>query len=96
MDSSSLDEVLCIPNTLMARGRYPHTSLFLGLPVYCCLVYLDDWSENPFLEDFLLHFDKELAGIPSSASSFDLSSYPSRLWETLPIVYTSHITFVLS
>jgi len=70
--------------------------LFPGLPVYHYLAYLDDWSENPSMGNFLLHPDKELAGIPSSAGSFDLASYPSSSWETLPIVYTSHSTFVLS
>jgi hypothetical protein len=61
-----------------------------------CFAYSDDWSENPFSENFLLHSDKELAGIPSSTGSFDLASYPSRLWETLCVVYTGHSTFVLS
>jgi hypothetical protein len=96
VDSSSLDDVLHIPSTLMVRGGCPQTSLFPYLPVYCCLAYSDGWSENIFSKIFLLHSDKELVGIPSSTGSFDLLSYPSRLWETLPIVYTNRSTFVLS
>jgi hypothetical protein len=96
MDSSSLDEALHIPNILMARGSCPQTSSFPSLPVYRCLAYSDDRSENHFSENFLLHSDKELAGIPSFAGSFNLVSYPSGLWETLPVVYTGHSTFVLS
>jgi len=95
MDSSSLDEVLHTPNTLMVRGSCPQTSLFSGLLVYRYLAYSDDWSENPSLGNFLLQPDKELVGIPSSAGSFDLASYPSKSWETLPIVYTGHCTFML-
>jgi hypothetical protein len=96
VDSSSLDEALHTPNTLMARGSCPQTSSFPGLSVYRYLAYLDDWSENPSLGNFLLYSDKELASIPSSAGSFDLAFYPSRSWETLPIVYIGHSTFVLS
>jgi hypothetical protein len=96
VDSSSLDEVLHTPNTLMAHRSCPQTSLFPGLLVYHYLVYSNDWSENPSLGNFLLHPDKELASIPSSTGSFDLASYPSRSWETLPAVYTGHSTFVLS
>jgi hypothetical protein len=96
VDSSSLDEVLHTPNTLMARGSCPQTSSFQGLPVYCYLAYSDDWSENPSLGNPLLHSDKELAGISSFASLFHLASYPSRSWETLPVVYTGHSTFVPS
>ena len=96
MDSSSLDEVLHIPNTLMVRGGCPQISSFPGSLVYLYLAYSDDWSENSSLGNFLLHSDKELVGIPSSASSFDLTSYPSRPWEILPVVYTGRSTFVLS
>jgi hypothetical protein len=95
MDSSSLDEALHTPNTLMAHGSCPQTSSFPVLLVYYYLAYSDDWSENPSLRKFFLHFDKDLASIPSSAGSFDLASYPSRYWETLLVVYTGHITFVL-
>ena len=66
MDNSSLDEALHTPNTLMAHGSCPQTSLFPGLSVYHYLVYSDDWSEDPSLGNFLLHSDKELAGIHSS------------------------------
>jgi hypothetical protein len=96
MDSSSLDEALHTPSTLMAHGSCPQTSSFPGLPVYRYLAYSDDWSENPSLGNFLMHSNKELSGIPSSASLFHLSSYPSRSWEPLPVVYTGHSTFVLS
>ena len=96
MDSSSLDEVLHTPNVLMAHGSCPQTYSFQGLPVYRYLAYLDDWSENPSLGNPLLHSDKELASISSFAGLFHLASYPSRSWETLPIVYTGHSTFVLS
>jgi hypothetical protein len=72
MDSSSLDEVLHIPNTLMARESCPQTSSFPDLLVYRCLAYSDDCSENPFSESFWLHFDKELDGIPSSTGSLIL------------------------
>jgi hypothetical protein len=96
VDSSSLDEALHTPDTLVAHGSCSQTSSFPGLLVYLYLAYSDDWSKNPSLGNFLLHSDKELASIPSFASSFDLSSYPSRSWETLPTVYTGHNTFVLS
>jgi hypothetical protein len=96
VDSSSLDEVLHTPNVLMAHGSCPKTYSFQGLPVYCYLVYSDDWIENPSLGNPLLHFDKELAGISSFAGLFHLASYPSRSWETLPTVYIGHITFVPS
>ena len=96
MDSSSLYEGLHTPNTLMARGRCPQTSSFPSSPVYCYLAYSDDWSENPSLGNLLLHSDKDLASIPSSVGPFHLASYPSRSWETLPIIYTGHSTFVLS
>ena len=76
------------PNTLMAYGTCPQTSSFQGLSVYRYLVYSDDWSENPS--------NKGLAGILSSASLFNLASYPCRSWETLPVVYTGHSTFMLS
>jgi hypothetical protein len=66
VDSSSLDEALHTPTTLMAGRSCPQSSSFPGLSVYHYLVYSDDWSENPCLGKFLLHFDKELAGIPSS------------------------------
>ena len=93
MDSSSLDEALHIPNTLMAHGGCLQTSSFSSLPVYHCLAYSYGWSENPFLEKFLLYSDKELAGTPSSVGSFDLVSYPSMLWETLLTIYTNRSTF---
>jgi hypothetical protein len=96
VDRSSLDEALHTPNTLMAHGSCPQTSSFPGLPVYHYLACSDDWSENPSLGNFFLHSDKELAGIPSSTGLFHLASYLSRPWKTLPIVYTSHSTFVLS
>jgi hypothetical protein len=62
VDSSSLDEVLHIPNTLVVHGGCPQTSLFLDLPIYHCLAYLDCWSENIFWEISLLCSDKELVG----------------------------------
>jgi hypothetical protein len=96
VDSSSLDEALHTPNTLVARGSCPKTSSFPGLPVYRYLACSDDWSENTSFGNFLLHSDKEMAGIPSFASLFHLASYPSRSWETLPTFYTGHSTFVLS
>jgi hypothetical protein len=96
MESSSLDEALHTPNTLMAYGSCPQTSSFPSLPVYHYLAYSDDWSENPSLGNFFLHLDKDLASIPYSIGSFDLASYPSRSWETLPAIYTGHSTFVLS
>ena len=96
MDSYSLDEALHIPNILMVRGRCPQTFLFPGLSVYRSFTYLDDWSENPSSGNFLLHSDKDLVGIPSSAGSFDLASYPSRIWETLPTVYIGRSTFMVS
>ena len=96
MDSSSLNEALHTPNTLMAHESCPQNSSFLGLPVYHYLAYSNDWSENSSLGNFLLHFDKELVGIPSFVGSFDLASYPSRPWEILPTIYTGHNTFVLS
>jgi hypothetical protein len=95
-NSSSLDEVLRIPNTLMARGGCLQTSSFPGLLVYHCLAYLDGWSENPFSENLLLYSDKELAGTPSSTSSFALVSYLSKLWETPHIICTDRSTFELS
>jgi hypothetical protein len=96
VDSSSLDEALNTPNTLMSRGSCSQTSSFPGLPVYRYLACLDDWSENLSLGNFLLHSDKELASIPSFTGLFHLASYPSKSLETLPIVYTSDSTFVLS
>jgi hypothetical protein len=96
VDSSSLDEALHTPNTLKARKHCPQTFSFQGSKVYHYLVYSGDWSENPSLENFLLHFDKELATILSSASVFHLVSYPSKSWETLLTIYTSHSTFVPS
>jgi hypothetical protein len=96
MDSSSLDEALHTPNTLMVRESCPQISSFPGLLVYCYLAYSDDWSKNPSLGNFLLHSDKELAGIASFTGAFHLASYPSRSWETLHIVYTGHSTFVPS
>jgi hypothetical protein len=48
MESSSLDESLRIPNTLMARRDCLQTSLFPGLLVYHCLAYSDGLSESPF------------------------------------------------
>jgi hypothetical protein len=77
----------------MARGSCPQTSSFPGLQVYHCLAYSYDWSENPFSQNSLLYSDEELDGTPSSTGSFDLVSYPSRLWETLPVVYTGRSTF---
>jgi hypothetical protein len=96
VDSSSLDEALHTPNILMARGSCLQTSPFLGLAVYRYLAYSDDWSGNPSLENLFLHSDKELAGINSFAGAFHLVSYPSKSWETLPVVYTGHITFMPS
>jgi hypothetical protein len=96
VDSSSLDEALHTPNTLMAHGSCPQTFSFQGSKVYHYLAYLGDWSENPSLGNFLLHFNKELAGILSSTGVFHLVSYPSKSWETLPVVYTGHSTFVPS
>jgi hypothetical protein len=56
----------------------------------------NDWSENPSLGNLLLHSDKELVGIFSSAGLFNLASYRSRSFEILPAIYTGHITFVPS
>jgi hypothetical protein len=95
-DSSSLDEALHIPNTLMVHGDYLQTSLFPSLLVYHCLAYLDGWSESPFSENFLLCSNEELAGTPSSVGLFALVSYLSMLWETRPIVCIDRITFRLS
>ena len=96
MDNSSLDEVLHIPNILTAHGGCPQTSSFLELSVYRCLVYSNGWSENIFLEIFLLHSDKELVGIPSSVGSFGLVSCLSKPWEIMSIVCISLNTFGLS
>jgi hypothetical protein len=93
---SPLDVVLHIPNTSMVHEECPQTSSFPDLPVYHCLAYLDYWSENPFSKIFLLHSGKKMVGIPSSAGSFGLASYPSKLWENLPVVCTGHNTFMLS
>jgi hypothetical protein len=96
VDKSSLDEVLHIPNTLMVCGGCPQTSSFPSSLVYHCLAYLDYWNEILFSERFLLHFDKGLVDIPSSAGSFGLVSYHSKLWETLSVVCIGHITFIPS
>ena len=61
VDSSSLDYSLHTPNTLKDHERCPQTFSFQGSKVYHYLVYSGDWSEKPSLENFLLHFDKELA-----------------------------------
>jgi hypothetical protein len=95
VDSSPLYEVLYIPITLMVRGGCPQTSSSPYLLVFHYLAYSDGWSENIFSKNFLLHSDKELVAIPSSASSFGLVSYPSKLWETLPTVCTGRNTYVL-
>ena len=96
MDSSSLDEVIQIPNTLMVYGGCPQNYLFPGSPVYRFLVHMNYWSENIFLEGFLLQYDKELAGIPSSVGSFSLASYPSKTWEIFSVFFIGHNTFELS
>jgi hypothetical protein len=79
----------------MAQGSYPKASSFPSFPVFRCLAYSEDSSKNPFSKNSLLYFDKELVGTPSSARSFYLVSYPSRLWEALPTFYTGHNTFAL-
>ena len=96
MDSSSLDEVIQIPNTLMVYGGCPQNYLFLGSPVYSFLVHMNYWSENIFLEGFLLHYDKELVGIPSFVGSFSLASYPSKPLEIMFVVCIGCNTFKLS
>jgi len=99
MDSSSLGEVLHIPITLTVRGGCPQTYSFPDLPLHCFtitfhipMVGVEILSRN----SFLLHSGKEMVGSPSSVGSFHLVSYPSRIWETLSIVYIGRITFVLS
>jgi hypothetical protein len=96
VDSSSLDEFLHIPSTLMVHRHCPRTSSSPDLLVYRCLAYSDGSSEDLFSEIFLLHSDKELDGIPYSDGSFNIVSYPSRIWETLPAIYIGRSTFVLS
>jgi hypothetical protein len=80
----------------MVHGGCPQTSLFPDLPVYHLLECLDCWSENISLEIFLLHSDKELVGIPSSAGSFGLVSCLSKPWEIMSIVCIGRNTFGLS
>jgi hypothetical protein len=58
-------------------------------------VCFDSLSENISLEIFFLHSDKVLVGIPSSAGSIDLVSYPSKFWEILSVVCIDHNTFRL-
>jgi hypothetical protein len=97
VDSSSLDEALHTPNTLKDHERCPQTFSFQGSKVYHYLVYSGDWSEKPSLENFLLHFDKELAvSFLPLVCSIHIVSYPSKALETLLIVYTGHSTFVPS
>jgi len=93
MGNSFLDEVLHIPSILTVHGSCRQTFLFPDLPVYHLLECLDCWSENISLEIFLLHFDKELVGIPSSAGSFGLVSYPSNPWEIMFVVCIGLNTF---
>jgi hypothetical protein len=96
VDISSLDEVLHIPNILTVPRGYPQIYLFPNLSVYRLLVCLNCWIENISLEIFLLCFDKELVGIPSSTSSFGLVSCLSKPWEIMLIVCIGRNTFGLS
>jgi hypothetical protein len=96
VDSSSLDEVFHIPNTLMVCRGCPQIYSFPGSLVYCYLVYLGYWSEILSKQIFLLDSDMVLASIPSFIGSFGLIAYPSKLWETLLVVCTGRGTFVLS
>jgi hypothetical protein len=94
--SSSLGEVLHIPIILTVHGGCPQTSLFPDLLVYHLLGCSDCWSENISLENSLLHSDKELVDIPSSAGSFSLVSCLSKPWEILTVVCIGRNTFGLS
>jgi hypothetical protein len=96
VDNSSIDEVLHIPIILTVHGGCAQTSLFPDLPVYRLLACLDCWSKNISMEIFLLHSDKELASIPSSAGSFGFVSCLSKPWEISSIVSIGRNTFGIS
>jgi hypothetical protein len=96
VDSSSLGEVPHIPIILTVHWGCPQTSLFPDLLVYHLLGCSDCWSENISLENSLLHFDKEMADIPSSVGSFGLVSCLSKPLEILTIVCIGRNKFGLS